>query len=307
VAIFARMTPDQKLELVDALQERGEVVAVTGDGVNDAPALHRADIGVAMGRGGTDAAKEAADLVITDDNLATIVSAIHEGRGIYDNIRKVVEYLVAANISEVLVVLATLILFPEVGVPLLPLQLLWINLITDGLPAIALGVDPVADDLMQRAPRSRDDTLVNRSRIGLLVTRGASLALVSLLTLVVVHYGFDDPWSHARSAMFVTLALSQLAYSFAVRGPSRSGHGVGASIRRLFANRWLIWGAASGLVLQVAAVHWAPLVELLGTAPLDVKQWILVTACAVAPSILMIWMQPALGPRGRLRSTRRLG
>lgn len=289
-SIFARVSPDQKLELVEALRSQGEVVAVTGDGVNDAPALHKADIGVAMGRGGTDAAREASDLVITDDNLATIVDAIHEGRGIYDNIRKVVEYLVAANISEVLVVISVLVLFPEVGVPLLPLQLLWINLVTDGLPAIALGVDPIPADLMQRRPRSRVDTLVDRSRVVRSLARGAVIAGSCIAVLVISRYLFDEPWNHARAAMFVTLALSQLAFSFALSGGSTRGAAPskhGSVFVRLADNHLLLWGAAIGLALQIAAVNWPPLIEVLGTAPLDLSEWGLVAVAALLPTIVI--------------------
>ncbi|MGH2674956.1 MAG: cation-translocating P-type ATPase, partial [Actinomycetota bacterium] len=172
VPVYARVDPDQKLELVEAARSSGHVVAVTGDGVNDAPALRRAEIGVAMGRTGSDVAREAADLVVTDDNLATIVTAVREGRGIYDNIRKVVDYLVGGNLSEITVVVVSLLLFPDLGVPLLPLQLLWVNLLTDGLPALALGVDPVDPGLMRRPPRPRSERLLTASRLALLSVRG---------------------------------------------------------------------------------------------------------------------------------------
>jgi P-type Ca2+ transporter type 2C len=287
--IFARVSPDQKLQLVEALRAQGEVVAVTGDGVNDAPALHRADIGVAMGRGGTDVAREAADLVITDDNLATIVDAIHEGRGIYDNIRKVVDYLLAANISEVLVVVAVLLLFPEVGVPLLPLQLLWINLVTDGLPAVALGIDPIPEDLMRRPPRSRKDTLVDRHRILRSTGRGAVIAAGCIGTFVLSHYLLDQPWGHARATMFVTLALSQLAFSFAVSANTTSQASPRNKHKRLSdsltSNHLLLWGAAVGLVLQIGAMTWPPLIEVLGTASLDLGEWTLVLVGALLPAV----------------------
>ena len=295
VAIYARTTPEQKLKLVEALQASGEVVAVTGDGVNDAPALHRADIGVAMGRTGTDVAKEASDLVITDDNLATIVSAIQEGRGIYDNVRKVVEYLVAANISEVLVVLTALILFPQLGVPLLPLQLLWINLVTDGLPAIALGIDPAPRQLMERPPRSVDDSLLSTARIKRLVYRGAIIAAAVLGALAITRFVFDEPWSHARATMFVALALAQLVYAFAVRRPGEpiEGEGtLGAMVRRVVSNRWLVVGAGGGALLQIAAVYWDPLIEVLGTAPLAFREWAVVAVAALVPSLLIVTLEP---------------
>jgi Ca2+-transporting ATPase len=294
VTIYARTTPEQKLELVNALQQRGEIVAVTGDGVNDAPALLRANIGVAMGESGTEVAKEASDLVITDDNLATIVAAIREGRGIYDNIRKVLEYLVAANISEVLVVLLALVLFPELGVPLLPLQLLWINLVTDGLPAIALAMDAPSPRIMERPPRARADSLLSASRVKRLAYRGAALASACLGAFAVARFVFNEPLGHARATMFVALALAQLGYAFAVRRPSEPADGPRSprdTVRRLVSNHWLIAAAVIGLLLQVLAVSWQPLIELLGTATLSMKQWVVVGAAAILPSSLILVLE----------------
>jgi Ca2+-transporting ATPase len=289
IDIYARANPQQKLDLVNALRAQGHVVAVTGDGVNDAPALHNADIGVAMGRSGTEVARQASDLVITDDNLATVIHAVQEGRGIYDNIRKVVEYLVAANISEILVVLVALILFPELGVPLLPLQLLWINLITDGFPAIALGVDPVNPHLMEAPPRRVDDPLLNGSRLRRLLARGAALAAACMGALVVARYAWDEPWAHARMTMFTTLAISQLAYSFAVHTAWRGG-GLRATLAGTFSNRWLLLGAGGGLLLQVLALSWEPTRDLLGGASLSPREWGLVAVASILPSlgILMV-------------------
>ena len=174
--MFARVDPEQKLELVEAFQAAGHVVAVTGDGVNDAPALRKADIGVAMGLGGSQVAREAADLVITDDDLNLVTRAVREGRAIYENIRKVVDYLVAGNISEVTVVLAGLAAFPGLGIPLFPLQLLWINLLTDGLPALALGFDRPRRELAFRPAGLKTSQLLSGRRLSMLAARGVVLA-----------------------------------------------------------------------------------------------------------------------------------
>jgi Ca2+-transporting ATPase len=277
VPVYARVTPTQKLALVEGLQAAGHVVAVTGDGVNDAPALRRADIGVAMGRAGSDVAREAADMVITDDNLATIVEAVREGRGIYDNIRKVVDYLVAGNLSEITVVVTGLLLFPALGVPLLPLQLLWINLLTDGLPAIALGVDPVDPTLMSRSPRSRRDSLLSARRLGFLFGRGLIIAGASVGSLAIARYAWDEPWAHARALMFTVLVTAHLLYAFAARQPSRG----------ILANRWLLAAVAGGVLLQLIVVAWPAAHQVFGTAHFTLREWLLVLAGGSLPVLLM--------------------
>jgi len=280
VRVYARVEPDQKLSLVETLQERGHVVAVTGDGVNDAPALRRADIGVAMGRTGSDVAREAADMVVTDDNLATIVAAVREGRGIYDNIRKVVDYLVAGNLSEISVVVASLLLFPALGVPLLPLQLLWINLLTDGLPAIALGVDPADPAVMGRPPRRRDDRLLHARRIALLSSRGALIASSCVASLAIARFAWDEPWSHARSIMFTVLVTAHLLYAFAVRGDR--------SPRGLLQNGWLLVAVGVGLALQALIVVLPAARPLFRTASLTLREVALVAVLGIAPVAMMI-------------------
>ncbi len=294
--VYARVDPDQKLALVEAFQGQGEVVAVTGDGVNDAPALRRADIGVAMGRAGSDVAREAADMVVTDDNLATIVAAVREGRGIYDNIRKVVDYLVAGNLSEISVVVGGLLLFPDLGVPLLPLQLLWINLLTDGLPAVALGLDPAEPRLMERPPRPRDDRLLAGRRIGLLSGRGLLIAAASLGSLVVARFAWHEPWDHARAVMFTVLVAAHLLYAFAVRRPSGPGAGRGA-LARLASNPWLLVAIGLGLLLQLTVVTLPVAHSLFGTAPLTAREWALVAAGGALPVLLMAAPRPTLRRR----------
>ena len=285
--VFARVDPDQKLELVEHARAHGEVVAVTGDGVNDAPALRRADIGVAMGRTGSDVAREAADLVVTDDDLATIVIAVREGRGIYDNIRKVVDYLIGGNLSEIIVVIGALLLFPELGVPLLPLQLLWINLLTDGLPALALGSDAVDPGLMRRPPRSPDQGLLTRSRMTLLSARAAIMGAAAIGALAVARFGFDHSWHDARATMFTVLVAEHLLYAFVARRPTRG------------LNLWLLAAVAGGILLQLAITLWPPAREVFDTAPLSREGWLLVATAAVAPVSLMLGVEAA---RGRLRT-----
>ena len=281
VPVYARVDPDEKLALVEAFQAKGEVVAVTGDGVNDAPALRRADIGVAMGRAGSDVAREASDMVVTDDNLATIVTAVREGRGIYDNIRKVVDYLVGGNLSEISVVVASLLLFADLEVPLLPLQLLWINLLTDGLPAVALGVDPADPRLMTRAPRMRRERLLDVRRIGFLFARGVCIATASVGSLAIAHFAWHQPWGHARTVMFTVLVVAHLLYAFAVRRGAAT-----------FSNRWLLAAVGMGIALQLLVLTVPAAHSLFGTAPLSLREWALVAAGWIAPVATMLLLLP---------------
>ena len=278
VKVYARVDPEEKLSLVRALQDAGHVVAVTGDGVNDAPALRRADIGVAMGASGSDVAREAADMVITDDNLATIVSAVREGRGIYDNIRKVVDYLVAGNLSEITVVVTGLLLFPRLGTPLLPIQLLWINLLTDGLPALALGVDPVDPGLMARPPRPRGAHLLGAKRLALLSRRALLIAGASVAGLAIARIAWDEPWAHARAVMFTILVVAHLLYAFVARAS-----------RRTKVNVWLIGAVALGIGLQLLIVTWPAAHTLFDTAHLSAREWGLVLVGSPLP-VLLMWV-----------------
>lgn len=284
-AVYARVDPDQKLELVRRLQENDAVVGMTGDGVNDAPALRRADIGIALGKRGSDVAREAADMVITDDDLATVVVAVREGRGVYDNVRKVVDYLVTGNLGEVAVVLVALLAFPGLGVPLLPLQLLWINLITDGMPAIALGVDPPCQGLMSRPPRPRDQRLLGWERLRLLVVRGVLIAAGALGALVYSRYVLDAPWDRSRAVLFTTLVVAGLLYAFVVR------RGTGA-----LSNPWLLLAIAGSLAAQLVIVYLPAARPLFGTVPHTFVEWTVIAVAAALPSAL-------LGLRARLAGT----
>ena len=291
-SVYARVDPDEKLALVVALQKRGQVVAVTGDGVNDAPALRRADIGVAMGRSGSDVAREAADMVVTDDNLATIVTAVREGRGIYDNIRKVVEYLVAGNLSEILVVVTGLLFFPGLGVPLLPLQLLWINLLTDGFPALALGVDAVDPGLMARPPRPRADHLLSLPKLGRLLARAVLIAGAAVGSLMIVRFAWHEPWSQARSTMFSVLMTAHLLYAYAVRHTNGGW--------RVRWNPWLLGAVGTGIGLQVLVVGLPALQPVFGTVSPTLREWVLVAGAGILPALIMtVWRTTGRASGGR--------
>jgi Ca2+-transporting ATPase len=258
IRVYARVAPEQKLKIVTALQERGELVAMTGDGVNDAPALKRADIGVAMGIAGTDVAKEASAMILLDDNFATIVRAIREGRRIYDNIRRFVRYAVTTNSGEIW----TMFLAPLCGlpIPLLPIQILWINLVTDGLPGLALTAEPEESNIMRRPPRPPQESIFAR---GL----GAHVLWVGPLTAALV-LG-TQAWSlaaslHWQTMVFTVLCLSQLAHVLAIRSEHESLLSQG-----LFSNLPLLGAVTLTFVLQMATIYVPALNHIFKTAPLS--------------------------------------
>ena len=289
-SVFARVAPAHKLRIVAALQADGQIVAMTGDGVNDAPALKAADIGVAMGITGTEVTKEAAKMILADDNFATIVQAVREGRGIFDNIRKFLRYLLSSNMGEVLTVFFGVIGAGVLGLtgdagaghavvlPLLATQILWINLVTDSGPALAMGVDPATGDVMARPPRRRDERVIDARMWSGVIQIGAVMALATLLTIDLYLPGGLIEGTHtldtARTAGFTVLVLAQLFNCFNARSDRRS------AFAHLFVNRWL-WGSiALAVLLQVAVVHLAFLNVAFGTVPLSLEQWALCTAMA---------------------------
>ena len=211
IAVYARVSPENKIRIVKAWQRKGKVVSMTGDGVNDAPALKAADIGCAMGITGTDVAKGAADMTLTDDNFATIVDAVREGRGIYENIKKVVGFLLGTNIGEVLLVFFAMILWHET--PLLSMQLLWINLVTDSLPAIALGMEAVEEDVMEHKPKQKDESLFAHGFGVRIVLQGIMFAILSLIAYRVGADYTNDP-AGGQTLAFIVLALSQIIQAF---------------------------------------------------------------------------------------------
>lgn len=281
-SVYARVAPAHKLRIVDALQAQGHVVAMTGDGVNDAPALKSADIGVAMGITGTEVTKEAGKIILADDNFATIVAAVREGRGILDNIRKFLRYLLSSNMGEVLTVFLAVVGAQLIGLmdgngnvalPLLATQLLWINLVTDAAPALAMGLDRQSADLMQRQPRKPTERVIDSAMWRAILFTGLVMALAALVTLdTFLPGGFihgEESLETARTATFTVLVLAQLFNAFNARSGSVS------AFQGLFDNRWL-WGAVfAGLALQVAVVEWSFLNLSFGTTPLTGSQWVL--------------------------------
>ncbi|HSN04365.1 MAG TPA: cation-translocating P-type ATPase [Nitrospira sp.] len=279
VTVFARVSAEHKLRIVHAWKARGAIVAMTGDGVNDAPAIKTADIGVAMGLTGTDVTKEAADMVVTDDNFASIVSAVEEGRTIYGNILKSVHFLLSCNLSEILVMLvATLAGFP---LPLLPVQILWINLVTDGLPALALAVDPAVPDVMRRRPLDPQAPVLERSRLLLMGVQGGLLAFVAVCAFVLSVYVERAPLEQARTLTFVVMVLAQLFHAFACRSRTHSIFTLG-----LFTNRSLILAVGVSIALQVLLVQMTWTDDIFNVVPLDARHWLLAVGLALIPFML---------------------
>ncbi len=278
-AVFARVSPEHKLRLVEALQQRGNTVAMTGDGVNDAPALKRADIGIAMGIKGTAVAKESAAMVITDDNFATIVDAVEQGRIIYSNIVRFIHYLFSCNLSEILTVfVAIMVGWP---LPLGALQILWMNLITDVFPALALALEPSAPGVMQRGPRKVAEPLVTMSLLGIITVQGILLAAVTLTAFAVALHWYGttgDGLRQATTIAFMTLTLTQIAHVFNARSLSRS-----VFTSRLFSNAWLWAAVLLCLSLQAAAIYFPPLRDLLDIAVPTGIDWLLIGICSMLP------------------------
>jgi len=276
IPVYARVSPEHKLRVVRAWRARHDVVAMTGDGVNDAPAVKEADIGVAMGITGTDVTKQVSDMVVTDDNFASIVAAVEEGRGIYDNIQKFVHYLLSCNAGEILVMfVSSLIGLP---VPLLPIHILWINLVTDGLPALALGVDPVDPEIMKRQPRPPDEPVITRERGLLMLAQGAFIAACSLIAFSFVLFVEDEGIERARTAAFVVLACSQLFHAFNCRSRTESLFKIG-----VFTNDKLLLATGISFVLQMAVVYTPPLQMVFKTLPLSLLDWVLVVGLSSMP------------------------
>jgi Ca2+-transporting ATPase len=276
IPVYARVSPEHKLRIVRAWRALGEVVAMTGDGVNDAPAVKEADIGVAMGITGTDVTKEVSDMVITDDNFASIVAAVEEGRGVYDNIRKFVHYLLSCNAGEILVMfVSSLVGLPA---PLIPVQILWVNLVTDGLPALALGVDPVDPNVMKRPPRAPNESVVTKRRAFLMLAQGSFIAMCSLLAFTLVLFVEKEGIGRARTAAFIVLSCSQLFHSFNCRSFTESLFKIG-----VFTNKKLILATGISFLLQMVVVYVPFLQKVFKTEALGVFDWLLVIIISSFP------------------------
>ena len=281
-AVFARVSPEHKLRIVEALQRDGQVVAMTGDGVNDAPAVRSADIGIAMGLRGTAVAKEAADMILRDDDFGTIVKAIEQGRVIYANITRFIHYLFSCNIAEILTVSAAIVIgWP---LPLAPLQILWLNIVTDVFPAMALALEPSRRGVMDRPPRDPNERLLNRRFATLIGWQGTLLAAVALTAFGIglARYGSGDGLHHAVTLSFMTLALAQVFHAFNVRSTTES-----VFTRDVFRNLWLWAAVVVCLLLQLAAVYVPVLQRALRTVPPSPRDWALIVGLSLLPVVVV--------------------
>ncbi|NLZ45568.1 MAG: cation-transporting P-type ATPase, partial [Clostridiales bacterium] len=275
VAVFARVTPDHKLRIVKAFKRRGHIVAMTGDGVNDAPAIKEADIGVSMGITGTDVTKQAADVILLDDNFSTLVGAVEQGRTIYSNIRKFVRYLISCNIGEVVTMFVSIIM----GLPiiLLPTQILLVNLVTDGLPAIALGLEPPDDNIMTKTPRKSKDSFFNDGLMGNIVIRGILIGMFTIASFVIMLQLSGDLHISRTGALF-TLVVSQLIHVFECKSEDRGLFSIDYKN-----NIFLVISVIISLACLLAAIYVPMLTTVFSTVPLNTTQLLYSfgMACAV--------------------------
>ncbi len=271
--VYARISPEEKLRIVEDLQSKGNVVAVTGDGVNDAPALKRADIGIAMGITGTDVSKEASDMVLVDDNFATIVAAVEEGRGIFENIRKFVWYLLSANVGEICTMFFAILL--RMPLPLLPIHILWVNLVTDGLPALALSAEPIEKDVMKRPPRKKSEGIINSNIVTSMLFIGVLMGIVSLF---LFNLGAEESLAKGRTMAFSALALLEMFHVFNCKSENRSLFKVG-----IFSNIYLVLAVASTVLIQMLVIYVPQLQKIFNTVALSGSDLIWLFALSSLP------------------------
>ncbi|MEI3357135.1 MAG: cation-translocating P-type ATPase [Clostridia bacterium] len=276
-SVFARVTPEHKVRIVKAWQKTGAVVAMTGDGVNDSPALKNADIGIAMGGSGTDVAKNASDMILTDDNFVTIVKAVKQGRNIYDNIKKAIHFLISTNIGEIVTIFMGLVL--GLKSPLLAIQLLWINLVTDSLPAIAIGLEPPEKDIMQRKPQDSKKGIFSDGLWNKIIVEGIMLGMLTLVAFSIgnKYYGIEV----ARTMAFVSIGLLELVHSFNIKS-EKSIFKVG-----IFENKFLIGSFILGVFVQTIVLFIPSLAEIFQLVQLNKIQWIITLAISILPIPIM--------------------
>ncbi len=278
VDVYARVSPAHKMKIVDAFKSRGHVVSMTGDGVNDAPALKRASIGVAMGITGTDVSKETADMVLTDDNFASIVSAIEEGRIIFSNIRKFVFYLISCNIGEILIIFISMLAgWP---IPLRPIQLLWLNLVTDGAPALALGLEKGDPDIMKRPPRPTKEPIINKDMMIGLVVQAIVMTFAVLVAYRIGIANYPEHLEGAQTMAFATLVLSELLRAYTARSERYSIFAIGP-----FGNKWMQYAVGASIVLLIAVIYVPFLQPFFNTVPLTLTDWLEMAPCFALASV----------------------
>ncbi|HEY9763963.1 MAG TPA: HAD-IC family P-type ATPase, partial [Trichocoleus sp.] len=286
INVYARVSPEHKLRIVQALQKDHQIVAMTGDGVNDAPALKQADIGIAMGITGTDVSKEASDMVLLDDNFATIVAATEEGRVVYTNIRRFVKYILGSNIGEVLTIAASPLLLPIVDVPLTPLQILWMNLVTDGFPALALAVEPAEPNVMNRPPHDPEESIFARGLGAYMVRIGLVFTVISVTLMYwAYHHTHASPGDPERwkTMVFTTLCLAQMGHAIAVRSNSQMTFQI-----PLLSNPFVVIAVTLTTLLQLMLIYIEPLRNFFGTHILSPLELLV---CVGFSLLLFVWVE----------------